>query len=64
VRACAQLVLQASRTSARAHSVLGQLALQEGDEASAEKHLRLALRFDEHDIEASRGLRILEKRGR
>ena len=64
VRACAQLVLQASRTSARAHSVMGQLALQEGDEEGAEKHLRVALRYDEHDVETSRCLRILEKRGR
>jgi len=62
VRACAQRALQASRTSARAHSLLGQLALQERDDDTAEKHLRLALRFDEADVEASRGLRLIEKR--
>jgi hypothetical protein len=64
VRACAQRALQASRTSARAHSLLGQLALQENDDETAEKHLRLALRYDDTDVEASRGLRLLEKRRR
>jgi len=64
VRACAQRALQASRTSARAHSLLGQLALQENDDETAEKHLRLALRYDDADVEASRGLRLLEKRRR
>jgi len=64
VRACAQRALQASRTSARAHSLLGQLALQENDDEAAEKHLRLALRYDDADVEASRGLRLLEKRRR
>lgn len=62
VRAGAQRVLQASRTSARAHSVLGQLALQEGDLEAAERHLRFAVHYDGSDIEAHRGLRLLEKR--
>ena len=62
VRASAQRVLQASRTSARAHSVLGQLALQEGDEEAAERHLRFAVHYDGGDVEAHRGLRLLEKR--
>ena len=62
VRAGAQRVLQASRTSARAHSVLGQLALQEGDEEAAERHLRFAVHYDGGDVEAHRGLRLLEKR--
>jgi len=62
VRASAQRVLQASRTSARAHSVLGQLALQEGDLEAAERHLRFAVHYDSSDIEAHRALRLLEKR--
>jgi DNA-binding NarL/FixJ family response regulator len=62
VRACAQRVLQASRTSARAHSILGQLALGEADDEAALSHLRLALRYDPADVEAQRGLRLLEKR--
>jgi Flp pilus assembly protein TadD len=55
-------VLQASRTSAHAHSVLGQLALQEGDLEGAERHLRFAVHYDGSDVEAHRGLRLLEKR--
>jgi CheY-like chemotaxis protein len=62
VRASAQRTLQASRTSARAHSVLGQLALQESDEETAERHLHLAVHYDGSDTEAHRGLRLLEKR--
>jgi hypothetical protein len=64
VRACAQRALQASRTSARSHSVLGQLALLENDDDTAEKHLRMALRYDDADVEASRCLRLIEKRRR
>jgi hypothetical protein len=64
VRACGQRMLQASRTSARPHSILGQLALQEGDLAGADQHLRLALRYDPSDLEAQRGIRLLEKRKR
>ena len=64
VRACAERVLEASRTSARAHSVLGQLALAEGDDDNAERHVRLALRYEYGDVEAQRALRILEKRKR
>ncbi|HVH07441.1 MAG TPA: DUF4388 domain-containing protein [Myxococcota bacterium] len=64
VRACAERVLESSRTSARAHSVLGQLALAEGDEANAERLVRLALRYEYGDVEAQRALRILEKRRR
>lgn len=64
VRACATRVLQASRTSPRAHSILGQLALQEGDDETAERHVRLALRYEYGDVEAQRALRILEKRKR
>ncbi len=62
VRACADRVLQESRTSARAHSIFGQLALQESDDETAERHLRIALRYDAGDLEAQRGLRLLEKR--
>ena len=64
VRACAERVLESSRTSARAHSVMGQLALAEGDDANAERHVRLALRYEYGDVEAQRALRILEKRRR
>jgi CheY-like chemotaxis protein len=64
VRACAERVLEASRTSARAHSVIGQLALAEGDDENAERHVRLALRYEYGDVEAQRALRILEKRKR
>jgi len=62
VRACAERVLRASRTSARAHGVLGQLALQEGDDETAERSLRLAVRYDAADVETQRALRLLEKR--
>jgi DNA-binding NarL/FixJ family response regulator len=64
VRACAERVLESSRTSARAHSVLGQLALAEGDDETAERLVRLALRYEYGDVEAQRALRILEKRKR
>jgi hypothetical protein len=64
VRACAERVIEASRTSARAHSVLGQLALAEGDDEVAERFVRLALRYEYGDVEAQRALRILEKRKR
>jgi hypothetical protein len=62
VRACADRVLKESRTSARAHSIFGQLALREADDDTAERHLRLALRYEPGDLEAQRGLRLLEKR--
>lgn len=64
VRACAERVLRASRTSARAHAVLGQLALQEGDDEAAERSLRLAVRYDASDVEIERALRLLEMRRR
>jgi Flp pilus assembly protein TadD len=62
VRACAERALKASRTSARAHGVLGQLALQEGDDESAERWLRLAVRYDATDVETQRAIRLLEMR--
>jgi Flp pilus assembly protein TadD len=62
VRACAERVLKASRTSARAHGVLGQLALQEGDDEAAERWLRLAVRYDAADVETQRAIRLLEMR--
>jgi Flp pilus assembly protein TadD len=64
VRACADRVLRASESSARAHAVLGQLALQEGDDPAAERSLRLAVRYDAADVETARALRLLEMRRR
>jgi hypothetical protein len=44
--------------------VLGQLALQEGDDPAAERSLRLAVRYDAADVETARALRLLEMRRR
>jgi len=64
VRACAERVLRASRTSARAYGILGQLALQEGEDEAAERWLRVAMRYDASDVETQRALRLLERRHR
>jgi CheY-like chemotaxis protein/tetratricopeptide (TPR) repeat protein len=60
--ACANRVLQDHRESSRAHSILGQLAQSTGELEAAERHFRMALRYDPDDLDAQRGLRLLSNR--
>lgn len=57
-------MLEHSRGSARAHSILGQLAHADGDAARAMKHLKLAVRSDPEEPDANRLLRVLHMRER
>jgi DNA-binding response OmpR family regulator len=50
-------LLEADPKAARAHSVLGRLALDEGDLARATREFELALLHDPEDEEARRGLK-------
>jgi len=61
---CAQRTLQLSSSSARAHSILGQLAEASGDTERAEKHYRIAVHNDPEDVEGNRGLRLLRMRSK
>jgi DNA-binding response OmpR family regulator/tetratricopeptide (TPR) repeat protein len=63
-RAQAQKLLKQDRDSARAHSILGRLLYDEGELEAAEKHYRMALRTEAGDVEAQRGLRLIEGRRR
>jgi hypothetical protein len=60
--ACASRVLQDEPESSRAHSILGQLAHANGELDAADRHFRMALRYDPDDRDSQRGLRILSKR--
>jgi tetratricopeptide (TPR) repeat protein len=60
--ACANRLLQDHRESSRAHSILGQLAQSTGEFEAADRHFRMALRYDPDDLDAQRGLRLLSKR--
>jgi tetratricopeptide (TPR) repeat protein len=62
VRSAVKRMLETTRTSSRAHTILGQLAHAEGDAESAEKHFKLAVRYDPDDAEANRFLRLLNMR--
>jgi tetratricopeptide (TPR) repeat protein len=54
----ARRLLEAEPKSARAHSVLGRLALDEGDRARATREFELALVLDPEDEDARRGLKL------
>ena len=56
-----QLVRQ-DKSHAKAHAILGQMALEEGDPGAAEKHFRIAIATDPKEIDAERGLRLAAKR--
>jgi len=60
--ACASRVLQDRTDSSKAHSILGQLAYSNGEVDAADRHFRMALRYDPDDHDAQRGLRLLAKR--
>ena len=60
--ACASRVLQDEPESSRAHSILGQLAHANGELDAADRHFRMALRYDPDDRDSQRGLRLLSKR--
>jgi len=60
--ACAQRLLARDSESARAHTILAQLALANGDAEGAERHFRAALRAAPEDRDALRGMRLLERR--
>lgn len=64
VRAQAQRLLLQDAQSATSHSILGRLLYDEGEREAAEKHFRLALRSEPGDVEAQRGLRLIEGRRR
>jgi tetratricopeptide (TPR) repeat protein len=54
----ARRLLEADPKSARAHSILGRLALDEGDRARAAREFELALVRDPEDEDARRGLKL------
>ena len=56
-----QLVRQ-DQNHAKAHAILGQMLLEEGDVGAAEKHFRIAITTDPKEIDAERGLRLAAKR--
>jgi CheY-like chemotaxis protein/tetratricopeptide (TPR) repeat protein len=60
--ACARRLLARDADSARAHAILGQIALGGDDLDGAERHFRAALRTAPEDRDAMRGLRLLERR--
>ncbi len=55
--ACARRLLDAEPKAAKVHSVLGRLALDEGDRVRAAREFELALLHDPEDEEARRGLK-------
>jgi tetratricopeptide (TPR) repeat protein len=61
-QACASRVLQDHKESSRAHSILGQLAYSKNEFDAADRHFRMALRYDPNDRDAQRGQRLLMKR--
>jgi Tfp pilus assembly protein PilF len=61
-QACSSRVLQDDRESHKAHSILGQIASSRGELEAAERHFRMALRYQPDDRDAQRGLRLLSKR--
>ncbi len=61
-QACASRLLQDRKESPRAHSILGRLAHSRGELDAAERHFRMALRYDPDDHDAQRGLRLLMQR--
>jgi hypothetical protein len=63
-RALAQKILQQDPNASKAHSILGRFLYDEGELEAAERHFHLALRSDAGDIEAQRGLRLIQKRHR
>ncbi len=60
--ACAKRMLQDKLESSRAYSILGQVAHAHGELDAADRHFRMALRYDPDDRDSQRGLRILSKR--
>jgi hypothetical protein len=60
--AAARRVLERDREAARAHSILGQIAVASGELEGAERHFRAALRVAPADRDAQRGMRLLERR--
>jgi len=55
-------VLMQNDTNAAAHSLLGQIYLFENDIPLAEKHLRMALKYDPEDVYAQNFIRLAEQR--
>jgi tetratricopeptide (TPR) repeat protein/CheY-like chemotaxis protein len=58
----ARALLRRDPDAARAHAVLGQLAIGAGELDAAERHFRHALRVRPDDHEALRGMRTVERR--
>jgi len=56
-----QLVRQ-DKNHAKAHAILGQMLLEDGDVGAAEKHFRTAIAADPKEIDAERGLRLATMR--
>jgi len=61
-RELALKLIQQDRNHAKAHAILGQMRLEEGDAGAAEKHFRIAIATDPKEIDAERGLRLAAKR--
>jgi len=55
-------LIRHDQNHAKAHAILGQLLLEEGDGAAAEKHFRVSLATDPKEIDAERGLRLATRR--
>jgi tetratricopeptide (TPR) repeat protein len=61
-REVALQLIRHDKNHAKAHAILGQMLLEEGDGATAEKHFRIALATDPKEIDAERGLRLATRR--
>ncbi|MCP3984196.1 MAG: hypothetical protein GY723_07390 [bacterium] len=60
--ACARKVVEEDSTSSRAHTILGQLALEEENRTLARKEFHLALLRDPNDREATSGLKRIDRK--
>jgi tetratricopeptide (TPR) repeat protein len=61
-REVALQLLRQDKNHAKAHTILGQMLLEDGDGVTAEKHFRTAIAADPKEIDAERGLRLAAKR--
>ncbi len=64
VRQIALRLTRQSKGHPKAHTILGQLLIEEGETEAAEKHFRTAVQSDPTELDAARGLRLLAMRKR
>jgi tetratricopeptide (TPR) repeat protein len=62
VRQIALRLTRQSKGHPKAHTILGQLLLEEGETEAAEKHFRTAVQSDPTELDATRGLRLVAMR--